>query len=139
MGVNVREYERWKKRLFDEKAAAEFSIPAVVLRVKRQIIRNVVGFILSNSPVLTGRFVASWRASRNVPNPNPAPKGFYARPRADKFAPVIDNISLRDVFYFTNGIHYAGALAFGSSRKAPSGWVDRSIHAAVTALHNARV
>ncbi len=89
--------------------------------VARKATLQVFGAVVLRSPVDTGRFRANWNVSFAAPDTTvtlSTNKG-----RADIEVSKALTLPVGGVQYLTNGLPYAEALEFGSSKQAPSGMV----------------
>lgn len=91
-----------------------------MLTAVRQTVRKMGLKIINMSPVDTGRFKESWRASINQPDLSLNESGAGLRP-------TVMSLKLGDTFYFTNNQPYALRLEFGWSQQAPRGMVRLTI------------
>lgn len=79
-------------------------------------------WLKERSPVLTGRFRASWTIALGQVDPTvapPVPKGGLATVAA----PQIPAVAFGDVVYLANSLPYARRLEYGWSQQAPAGMV----------------
>jgi hypothetical protein len=75
------------------------------------------------SPVDTGRFRASWQVGENAAPGGQAPEGSYtSTPPLSRIGYSQEKVG--NVYSVHNNLPYAEPLANGSSKQAPSGWVQ---------------
>lgn len=75
------------------------------------------------SPVDTGRFRVSWQVGENAAPSGEKPEGQYSGvPPLDRIGYSQEQVG--NIYSVHNNLPYAEKLANGSSRQAPSGWVQ---------------
>lgn len=88
----------------------------------------------ARSPVLTGRFRASWTIALGAADTTTAP----AVPKgatASQAAPQLPAVAFGDVVYLANALPYARRLEYGWSQQAPHGMVRITAAEAPQRLH----
>jgi hypothetical protein len=76
----------------------------------------------ASSPVLSGRFRASWDVGENTSDAGFRPPGSYSTPGINRVNYSTEKVG--NVYSVHNNLPYSERLANGWSQKAPSGWVQ---------------
>lgn len=112
----------------DVKKWSETIVTGMSTKIKRYA-RAAFSYCIQGSPVLTGRYRASWRIGCGQPDPSSVPE----LPKEAKDSPIqpdeaiqlaeaaLNQYKLGDNIYVTNSVPYADVLEQGSSSKAPVG------------------
>tara|TARA_R110000744_G_scaffold104945_4_gene200751 strand:- start:2474 stop:2893 length:420 start_codon:yes stop_codon:yes gene_type:complete len=114
----------------------------------RKLLFDAYQNLLSLSPVLTGRFRASWRMSVGQPDLSVEPERESAGPGSGKLqsastgevATAIAGVDTTQdqTYWFTNNLPYARPLENGSSQQNPLGIVSQAFTALVAEVEKIR-
>lgn len=92
------------------------------VKLTKEVAQAVFEGVVRRSPVLTGKFRASWRVSVNAPDYVVPPR---IVPGSQPVIPAPDwpgiNVRIGDLIYISNGAPYGERLENGWSQQAPNG------------------
>lgn len=108
-------------------AAFAKQIEADVALVRKKVVVDIFGRIVSRTPVRSGRARMSWNVTDDLPDLQPAPE-VASDPDAAKAFALAKLAQLKftqpyTVTYVANGLPYIVELEHGSSKQAPQGMV----------------
>lgn len=119
-----------------EKLAAQLPQEATS-NLSAQVAETVFSYLLSETPVDTGKAISNWRVSLNAPNHDllpayyPGQKGstqsINQQAALEEAQRVLSTKKPGDAIYISNPLPYIQSLNDGSSTQNPGGFVEASV------------
>jgi hypothetical protein len=119
---------------------AKVQMEGEVTKIIRKVALSVDQAVVLATPVDKGRARGNWIVSRGSPEKSETGKldksgaGALSQGRS-----VIGGAQFGEIIWISNNVPYIGRLNEGSSKQAPSGFVEKAIQAGVEAVDGARI
>lgn len=125
--INIRNKRKFEVSLDEFAAQIGVNVATVVKKLSFDIFADVV----VGTPVDTGRAMNNWVISVGSPSRHVTdeggPKASVAADKASTALGELATVRPFDTVWISNNLPYIGFLEEGSSKQAPSGWVERAI------------